>query len=108
MPACLNAADLFLISSTTEGLPIALLEAMAAGLPTVSTAVGGIPAVIAEPPAGLLVPSGDTAAFAAALDRLAGDAALRQEFGAAARRRVSAYSFHEMAAGYARLYLDPA
>lgn len=105
IPACLNAADLFLISSTTEGLPIALLEAMAAGLPTVSTAVGGIPAVIAEPPAGLLVPSGDTAAFAAALDRLAGDPALRQKLGATARRRVGAYSFREMAAGYARLYL---
>ena len=66
----LVAADVFCLSSRFEGLPIAMLEAMAAGLPVVATSVGGIPAVVRHQRDGLLVPPGDPAALAAAIANL--------------------------------------
>jgi glycosyltransferase involved in cell wall biosynthesis len=69
-------ADLFLHVSWTEGLPQVLFEALAAGLPTVATAVGGVAAAVGDAVA--LVPRGDPAAAAAALDGLAADAQLRR------------------------------
>jgi glycosyltransferase involved in cell wall biosynthesis len=86
----LIAADVFCLSSRFEGLPIALLEAMAAGLPVVVTAVGGVPAVIRDGQEGLLVPPGDPAALAAALGTLR-DPALRSRLAAAATERVQAF-----------------
>jgi glycosyltransferase involved in cell wall biosynthesis len=71
-----------------EGVPVALMEAMAAGLPVVSTAISGIPELVEHEVTGLLVPSGDAAAFADALERLARDAWLREQFGRAGRERV--------------------
>ena len=66
----LVAADVFCLSSRFEGLPIALLEAMAAGLPVVATRVGGMPSVVTDGREGRLVPAGDPAALAAALAEL--------------------------------------
>lgn len=60
---CLAGMDLFALSSQSEGLPLVLPEAMATGLPVVSTAVGGIPDVVEEGITGYLVPSGDEAAL---------------------------------------------
>ena len=85
----LGAADGFIMTSITEGLPMALLEAMAAGLPCISTAVGGIPELLADG-AGLLAPSGDPAAIAQAMITLMRDAPLRLQLGGQARRKVAA------------------
>jgi glycosyltransferase involved in cell wall biosynthesis len=80
--------DVFTLSSTYEGLPIALVEAMALGRPAVVTRVGGTPEVLADGAQGLLVPPRDPAALAAGLLRLLGDPALRARMGAAARARA--------------------
>jgi glycosyltransferase involved in cell wall biosynthesis len=71
-----------------DGLPVALLEAMASALPVVSTPVGGIPEAISNGNDGILVPSGDAHALAASLAMLLEDAALRRRLGVAARARV--------------------
>lgn len=73
----LHGMDLFLLTSLFEGLPRAVLQAMAAGVPVVATNVDGTPEVVLEGRTGLLVSAGDTAATAAALLRLAGDLQLR-------------------------------
>ncbi len=70
-----------------EGIPVSLMEAMAHGVPVVSTETGGIPELLGEG-AGLLVPPGDADALADALQRLAQDASLRSRVGAAGRRRI--------------------
>jgi glycosyltransferase involved in cell wall biosynthesis len=73
-----RASTVFLHVSLTEGLPQVLFEAQAAGLPIVATAVGGVPAALHGGRTGLLVRPGDAAACASALERLAGDGALRE------------------------------
>ncbi|HYI80367.1 MAG TPA: glycosyltransferase family 4 protein [Thermoleophilaceae bacterium] len=84
----LRAAEIFVMSSLSEGLPVALLEAMAYELAIVTTAVGGIPEVTTDREDGLLVPPGDPQALADALCALTGDAALRTRLSAAARDRA--------------------
>lgn len=86
--ALLPAFDIFALSSRHEGLPIALVEAMATGLPAVATTVGGVPELITHGVDGLLVPPGDASAFAAALAKLASDPPLRTTIGEAARERA--------------------
>jgi glycosyltransferase involved in cell wall biosynthesis len=83
--------DVFAMSSRFEGLPIALLEAMSAGVPPVATAVGGIPEVVRTGQEGLLVPPADATALADALQRLLDHPELRREMGAAARERAAAF-----------------
>ncbi len=83
--ACLGAADVFVLPSLREGLPLALLEAMAVGLPIVASAVGGIPDALGS--TGSLVPPGDVAALAQALaDRLRPATQHQVQPSAAARR----------------------
>lgn len=84
-----SIADGFVMSSMAEGLPMALLEAMSAGLPCVSTAVGGIPGVL-EGGNGLLTPAGDPDALADALLSVIRDRALAARLGKAARDAVRA------------------
>ena len=81
------AADLAVLSSDNEGTPVSLIEAAAAGLPSVATDVGGVSEVVTEE-TGILVPPGDAAAFADALVCLAADPELRQRCGSAARDRA--------------------
>lgn len=88
----LRAADLFVVSSYLEGMGTATLDAMAAGLPVVATRVGGIPEIVESDVSGLLVPPRDPAALAAAMVRMANDAALRARFGEAGRVRVRDFS----------------
>ena len=83
------AADASALPSHSEGSPLALLEAMAAGLPVVATAVGGVPEVAADGETALLVPARDPRAFAAALSRVLSDDALARALAADASVRVA-------------------
>lgn len=104
----LNMADAFVMTSRTEGLPMALIEAMAAGLPCVATAVGGIPAVLADD-AGVLVPPENPEAVAEALTRLAGDDILRRRLSERALRRVQEqYGLQPVVSAYLELLGLPA
>ena len=101
----LSAMDVFALSSRHEGLPLALLEAWAAGLPVVSSAVGGIPRVVEDGRSGLLFESGDEAALADALVQLLDRPQFAAELGAAGKARVSSqYSLQHMADGYEHQY----
>jgi glycosyltransferase involved in cell wall biosynthesis len=88
--ARLAEADVFVLSSRSEGMPISVLEAMAAGLPVVATDVGGLREVVDDAVTGFLVPVGDARALGERLAQLDADPALRCELGAAARRRAAA------------------
>lgn len=85
-----GAFDAFVLSSRTEGTPIALFEAMAAGVPIVATRVGGVPQVVTHEAEALLVPSEDPAALAAALEESLGDPAASAARVARARARLTA------------------
>jgi glycosyltransferase involved in cell wall biosynthesis len=85
----LRRLEIFVLCSRSEGLPHALLEAMAAGRAVVATAVGGNRELITHDVNGLLVPPGDAAALAAAIGRLAADPALATRLADAARRSVA-------------------
>jgi glycosyltransferase involved in cell wall biosynthesis len=104
-PRLYAAFDLFALSSKTEGLPLVLPEAMASGLPVVSTAVGGIPQVI-TPEVGELVPAGDAAQLAKVLTALAADPKRARALGERARHAaLQKYSAERMVNDYLRLYV---
>jgi glycosyltransferase involved in cell wall biosynthesis len=86
-------ADAFVLPSFAEGIPVVLMEAMASGVPCVTTRITGIPELIRSDDEGLLVAPSDAEALAAAIARLIDDPALRRRIAAAARRRVDA-DFH--------------
>jgi L-malate glycosyltransferase len=86
----LAALDVFVLPSRTEGMSNALLEAMAAALPVVATAVGGTPEVVSDGASGLLVAPDDPVAMTRAIERVLADVALRASLGAAARQTVEA------------------
>jgi colanic acid/amylovoran biosynthesis glycosyltransferase len=81
----LKQADLFVMSSFAEGVPVVLMEAMAAGVPVVATRIAGISELVRDGHTGLLVAPGDVNEMANAVDRLLGDADLRNRFAIAAR-----------------------
>jgi glycosyltransferase involved in cell wall biosynthesis len=85
----LGAVDMFVMPSLWEGLPLAMVLSMGAGLPVVATRVAGIPEVVKDNESGLLVPPGDSHALADALARLAADPDLRARLGAAAAAFVT-------------------
>lgn len=105
IPNLLAGTDIFVLPSLSEGLPLALLEAMFAGRPIVATRVGEVPTALGEGDAGLLVEPGDPAALAAALDRLLSDPTGAQELARHAERRAaSLYDVSHMVAQYVRIY----
>ncbi len=84
-----KSSDLFVMSSVTEGLGSAVLDAMAMGLAVVGTRAGGIPEAVVPGTTGLLVEPGEPQPLAAAMVRLLKDAGLRRTYGEAGRKRVS-------------------
>jgi len=101
----LAAADVFAMPSLSEGLPLALLEAMRAGLPIVATDVGGIRSALADGEAGLLVPPANPHAFADALARIIAEPGLAPLLGARAESVGEAeFDFQHTADSYASLY----
>ncbi|HWM10364.1 MAG TPA: glycosyltransferase family 4 protein [Solirubrobacteraceae bacterium] len=105
VPHLLANADVFALSSRSEGAPLSILEAMAAGLPVVASAVGGVPEIVADGTTGLLVPRDDAPALAAALEALLADAALRRRLGAAGRERVrERFDLAELRRAHLELY----
>jgi glycosyltransferase involved in cell wall biosynthesis len=98
--------DLVALPSFTEGLPNVVLEAMAASVPVVATAVGGTPEVIEDGVTGLLVPSGDAAALAAGIGRTL-DSPQRQTMGRHGRQHMQRhFTFEAQAEEYARFFQD--
>src|SRR5690606_14324138 len=107
VPAWLAAIDVLVMPSRWEGLPMALLEAMALGKPVVAHEVGGIPDVVRDGQEGLLVPPHHPQKMMQALEKLLGDAVLREQMGSRALARVRAnYSAEALARAYEKLYRD--
>lgn len=104
VPALLHAFDLFAFPSLNEGMGRGLVEAMAAGLPIVAFRAGGIPEVLGEGEAGLLVEAGNAAALAHGIARLLRDPGLRSRLRTAAQARADYYSIETMLAKIAALY----
>lgn len=91
VPVLLQGADIFALSSDFEGLPLALLEAMSAGLPVVATAAGSVPDYV-QGGAGLIVAPRQVDDFARALSRMVGDPVFRADAGRVARERAVAFT----------------
>jgi glycosyltransferase involved in cell wall biosynthesis len=104
--ALLRNLDIFVLSSTTEGLSISTIEAMACGLPVVVTRSGGPEEIVRDNDNGLLVDVGSPDQIAAAIERIAGDAALRQVLSANASRAAVRFGETAMIADYEALYDD--
>lgn len=101
--------DIFALSSDSEQFPISLVEAMAAGLPAVSTDVGDVLSIVAEENRRFVVPVADEAGYAQALATLVADADLRTKVGQANRTKaVAQYDEASMISAYAKLYGLPA
>jgi len=105
IPAILAAADIFVLPSLSEGLPLALLEAMFAGCPIVASDVGEVGVALGRGDAGMLVKSGDSAALAAAIDLLLHDPQGARDLGRrAASRALAEYDVSHMTRRYVSVY----
>ncbi len=100
----LAAADLFVLGSAFEGLPVSIMEAMAAGLPVVATAVGGVPEAVSSGESGYLVPAHDPEALARALVTVAENDQLRGRMAAAAHERSRAFDIRTAVREQQRVY----
>jgi glycosyltransferase involved in cell wall biosynthesis len=99
-------ADLFVLPSHQEGLPVALMEAMSAGLPIVATIVGGVPDVVTDDVEGLLVPPGRPDLLAQAVGRVVTDAALRVRLGRASLNRSELFDVRGAAPRIEAVYTE--
>jgi sugar transferase (PEP-CTERM/EpsH1 system associated) len=102
----LAAADVFVLASLREGLPIAVLEAMAAGLPVIATSVGDVPLLVQDGETGMLVPSSDRESLARRLEELLSDPRHASRLGANAKRAAGRFSLRAMVSRYEGLYED--
>jgi sugar transferase (PEP-CTERM/EpsH1 system associated) len=103
----LNAMDIFVLPSLSEGMSNTLLEAMASSLPVVATRVGGNPELIEDGHSGWLFEPGNVMSLATILERMGCDAIVRQEIAQAARKRVEEhFSLRDMIDGYRNLYFE--
>lgn len=109
VPRLLAAADAFLLTSLSEGIPVTIIEAMAAELPVVATNVGGISELISDGQTGLLRAAGDSTGLAEALRSLADDEGFRHRLTTAARRQAfTRFSEAEMIDDYGRILYEMA
>ena len=107
IPEVLGASDVFVLSSDYEGNPLAVMEAMAAGLPVVSTRVGGVPELVAHGKAGLLVDPASDVEFKEALQLLFDRPDIRSDMGLSAARHAEAkFDLRFMVLAYERVYLS--
>jgi glycosyltransferase involved in cell wall biosynthesis len=104
IPDLLAACDIFAFASDHEGSPLSVMEAMAAGLPIVGTAVGGVPEMVPDGQAGLLVPPRDCVALSSALGRLHLNRQLRSAMALRAAEHAGRFDIASMAESYAALY----
>lgn len=103
----LESSDAFVLASRSEGLSLSILEAMAASLPVIATAVGGNPEVVVDGQTGFLVPPGSAEALAQAIERVIGTPGLGRQLGAAGRQRAEElFSLEAMVSRYEALYLE--
>ena len=103
----LDAADVFVLPSRQEGMPLAAIEAMDTGLPVIATDVVGTAEVVADRETGVLVPPGDVPALGTALVELLADPELRARYGAAGRRRYEErFTAQRMAAATLAVYRE--
>ena len=93
VPSMLNRGDIFINTTTIDNVPVSMLEAMAAGLPVVSTSVGGIPFLLKDGENGLLVMPGDASAMAQAVLQLLRDPGLSARLSRAARATVESFTW---------------
>jgi len=105
-PRLMVGADIFVLPSHQEGLPVALMEAMSAGLPVVATTVGGVPDVITDGVEGLLVPPGRADALADAVSRLARDPAQRGRLADASLARSALFDVGSAAHAVESVYRE--
>ena len=105
VPQLLAASNVFLLTSIGEGIPLTIIEAMAAGVPIVSTNVGGIPEMMTHGESGFLHDAGDTFGLADSITTLHRDGALADRVTMAARERAFAmFSRQQMLASYSKIY----
>ena len=106
IPEILSSCDIFALASVWEGLPLAVVEAMAAGIPVVATSVGCLPELVQHEKTGLLVSARNQEELVSALQLLSNDAFLRRKMGTEARVRAESFSLHAMVSAYERLFLQ--
>lgn len=105
IPEILNAADVFVLSSDWEGNPLSIMEAMSAGKPVISTAVGGVPELVEDGKTGLLIPPGDVESLAQAMRYLLEDSEARTSMGkASVQAALRRFDVAIMAKTYGELY----
>ena len=107
IPELLGASDVVLLTSVSEGIPLTLIEGMAASLPVVATDVGGVREIVVPGETGVLAAACDDSSLAAAILLLASDQSLRKELGKSGRRRAEElFSEQRMHAEYEKLYRE--
>lgn len=104
IPEVLASLDLFLTTPVREGLGTSVLDAMAAGIPVVATAAGGIPEMVLDGETGLLAPVGDTFSLAERVEQLISDPGLRERLAAYARKHLVGFTAQRMAEGMMEVY----
>lgn len=105
IPELMSISDIFVLSSAWEGLPITVLEALAAGKPVVATAVGGVPELIDQGKTGYLVKSGDVDGLAEGILSIIQNSELQRSFSVNARKKAKLFDIKRIAMEYQNLYL---
>jgi len=100
------AADIYVLASHQEGMPVTLMEATSMGLPIVATSVGGVPQVITDGVEGLIVPPGDPEQLANALQQVVADPSLRQRLGRAAREKSAMFDVAQASRQIEEIYRE--